>query len=75
MDNNVVKLPGPAISGKTTGTKVEEPDGLSFLKISTPKIISMEIIRITNAPARQMIVDQLEKASISIHLQIEKSVE
>jgi hypothetical protein len=51
IDKRVVKLPGPAISGKTTGTNVEEPDGPSFLKISTPKIISIEIIRITNAPA------------------------
>lgn len=49
----VVKLPGPAISGKTTGKSVEElsADGLSFLKISTPNIISIEIISNTTAPA------------------------
>lgn len=53
IESSVVKLPGPAIRGKTTGKSVDElsDEGLSFLKISTPNIISIEIIRSTIAPA------------------------
>lgn len=51
MDSSTVKVPGPAISGKTIGTKVLEPPGASFLNISTPNIISMEIMKITKDPA------------------------
>lgn len=51
IDKSVVKLPGPAINGNTTGTNVEDSFGPSFLKISTPKIISIEIISKTNPPA------------------------
>ena len=55
MERSVVKLPGPAMSGKTTGKRVEEfpVAALSFLKISTPKIISMERMSKTMPPATE----------------------
>lgn len=51
IDNKAVNVAGPAISGNTIGTKVALPPGASFLNISTPNIISTEIIKMTKAPA------------------------
>jgi len=48
---SVVNVPVPAISGKITGTSVTELLGPSFLKISTPKIISIAKTRIIKEPA------------------------
>ena len=50
-ESKVVKEAAPAINGKTKGTKVAESVGPSFLKISTPKIISHPNTNITKAPA------------------------
>ena len=47
----MVKEAAPAIKGKTKGTIVAEPQGLSFLNISTPNIISMASTSNTIAPA------------------------
>lgn len=51
-DNRVVKLPGPAMSGKANG-KIEAVFGESLLSLYKviPKIISIAIKKITNAPA------------------------
>ena len=50
-DSKVVNTPGPAINGKITGTSVAVPPGLSNLKISIPKVISMATTNMTNDPA------------------------
>ena len=50
-DKSVVNEPAPAIKGKTTGMIVTESFGPSNLNISTPKIISIAITKITRAPA------------------------
>ena len=47
----VVNVPAPTISGKTSGTMDAVPDGLSFLKIGIPKIISTASTNITREPA------------------------
>lgn len=52
--SSVVKVPGPAIRGKTIGTSVADwlsSLGPSDLKISTPNIISIEMMSMTTAPA------------------------
>ena len=51
-DNNVVKLPGPAINGNANG-KIEAVTPLSLLSLYsvTPKIISKAIKNKTKAPA------------------------
>jgi hypothetical protein len=51
MESKAVNVPGPAIKGKTMGTSVLFPPGESFRNISTPKIISMDMIKITSEPA------------------------
>ena len=50
-ESKVVKAPGPAKSGKITGTMVADPVGLSILNNSHPKVISQAITKITNEPA------------------------
>ena len=50
-DNKVVNEAAPAIKGNTSGTIVADPQGLSFLNISTPKIISTAKTSNTKAPA------------------------
>ena len=47
----VVSAPGPAMSGKAIGTTVEPPPAGSFLKISTPRIISKAMMNSTMEPA------------------------
>ena len=47
----VVSAPGPAMSGKAIGTTVEPPLEASFLKISTPRIISKAMMNNTMEPA------------------------
>ena len=50
-ESKVVKEAAPAIKGNTRGTIVADPQGLSFLNISTPKIISTAKTKRTRAPA------------------------
>lgn len=50
-DRSVVKAPAPAKRGNTNGTSVASFIGPEFLKISTSKIISRDIRKITKAPA------------------------
>ena len=50
-DNNVVKLPGPAISGKARGKTVAFSGLFSSLYILIPKIISKAMKNITKEPA------------------------
>ena len=52
-DNSVVKAPAPASSGKTSGTRVASLMGPVFLKISTSRIISSDIMKITKATANE----------------------
>ena len=51
IDNREVNVAGPASNGNTTGIIVAEPEGESFLKTSTPKVISTDMMNITMAPA------------------------
>ena len=50
-ESNVVNAPAPASRGNTKGTSVASFIGPWFLKISTSRIISKDIRKITNAPA------------------------
>lgn len=51
IDSNAVNVAGPAKRGNTIGTIVAELFGESFLKSSTPNVISTDIMNITIAPA------------------------
>ena len=50
-NNNVVKLPGPAIRGKARGKTVAFIELFSSLYILIPRIISKAIKNITKEPA------------------------
>ena len=50
-DNKVVNEPAPASSGKTNGTNVASFIGPMFLNTSISNIISIDIRKMTKAPA------------------------
>lgn len=65
-ESSVVKEPAPANKGKTTGMSVADLIGPMFLKITTSRIISSDMRKITKEPAMaNEAISTLNKRSIT----------